>query len=96
MSWIVSKKKAFHRPTLAPGSDTARPDRKDLVGLLPVDGTSFLPEGAQLVLESDGAIPSKDGRSRTSSYRSATLGERLPRHASKRTRATWQALSTHR
>ena len=30
------------------GADTARPDRKQLVGLLPVDPDELLPEGAQL------------------------------------------------
>src|SRR5207245_5810477 len=55
-------------------SDTARPDRKHLVGLLPVDGDQLLPEGAQLVLEPDGTIPMKMVGHVTSSYRSATLG----------------------
>ncbi|MDQ6713718.1 MAG: ferredoxin, partial [Candidatus Dormibacteraeota bacterium] len=74
MNWIVSKRKPFigrrsHRRT-----DTARPDRKHLVGLLPVDGGQLLPEGAQLVLEPDGGIPAKLVGHVTSSYRSATLG----------------------
>ena len=49
MDWIVSKvkdfvgKRSFSRP------DTARADRKHLVGLLPVDRTTRLPEGTQLV-----------------------------------------------
>src|SRR6266702_201164 len=74
MSWIVSKKKAFIGQRSQRRSDTARPDRKHLVGLLPVDDDQLLPEGAQLVLEDDGAIPSKMVGHVTSSYRSGTLG----------------------
>src|SRR5215207_6868531 len=49
MDWIVSKtkpdflgKRSFAR------ADTSRPDRKQLVGLLPVEGRALLPEGAAL------------------------------------------------
>src|SRR5207245_10798376 len=49
MSWILSKKKTFIGQRSQRRSDTARPDRKHLVGLLPV-GDQLLPEGAQLVL----------------------------------------------
>jgi sarcosine oxidase subunit alpha len=72
MSWAVSKKKpdflgkrSFSRP------DTARADRKQLVGLLPVDPTSLLPEGAQLVSTPDSTAMVGHV---TSSYRSAALG----------------------
>jgi sarcosine oxidase, subunit alpha len=74
MSWIVSKKKAFIGQRSYRRSDTARPDRKHLVGLLPVDGNQLLPEGAQLVLQPDAAVPVKMAGHVTSSYRSATLG----------------------
>ena len=74
MTWIVSKKKAFIGQRSHRRIDTARPDRKHLVGLLPVDGDQLLPEGTQLVLEGDGPIPSKMVGHVTSSYRSATLG----------------------
>jgi sarcosine oxidase subunit alpha len=74
MSWIVSKKKAFIGQRSHRRSDTARPDRKHLVGLLPVDGNQLLPEGAQLVLQPDAAVPVKMAGHVTSSYRSATLG----------------------
>ncbi|HKV31148.1 MAG TPA: 2Fe-2S iron-sulfur cluster-binding protein [Candidatus Dormibacteraeota bacterium] len=74
MSWIVSKKKPFIGQRSHRRSDTARPDRKHLVGLLPVDGAQLLPEGAQLVLQPDGATPVKMVGHVTSSYRSATLG----------------------
>jgi len=57
MDWIVSKQKAdfvgkrsFSRP------DTARSDRKQLVGLLPVDPQALLREGAQLVSEQSLAL----------------------------------------
>jgi len=72
MDWIVSKtkpeflgKRSFSR------ADTSRPDRKQLVGLLPLDRDVVLAEGAQLVAspgsrELQGHV--------TSSYRSAALG----------------------
>ena len=74
MGWIVSKKKSFVGQRSHRRSDTARPDRKNLVGLLPIDGDQLLPEGAQLVLQPDGAIPVKMVGHVTSSYRSSTLG----------------------
>jgi sarcosine oxidase subunit alpha len=74
MSWIVSKKKAFIGQRSQRRSDSARPDRKHLVGLLPVDGKDLLPEGAQLVLGPDATIPMKMVGHVTASYRSATLG----------------------
>src|SRR5262249_7717835 len=76
MDWIVSKtkpdfmgKRSHSRP------DTSRPDRKHLVGLLPVDSGALLPEGAQLVAEpvaEPGETPMLGHV--TSSYRSAALG----------------------
>ena len=74
MSWIVSKKKSFVGQRSHRRSDAMRPDRKHLVGLLPVDGDQLLPEGAQLVLQPDGPAPSKMVGHVTSSYRSAALG----------------------
>ena len=75
MEWIVSKRKQFVGSRSLRRPDTARPDRKQLVGLLPVDPTELLPEGAQLV--ADGAPPEPPvpmlGHV-TSSYRSAALG----------------------
>ncbi|NUT24931.1 MAG: sarcosine oxidase subunit alpha family protein [Streptomyces sp.] len=49
MSWVVSKQKDFIGKRSYSRADTARTDRKQLVGLLPSDGTTRLPEGAQLV-----------------------------------------------
>ena len=74
MSWIVSKKKPFIGQRSHRRSDTARPDRRHLVGLLPVDRDELLPEGAQLVLEPQVSVPAKMVGHVTSSYRSATLG----------------------
>jgi sarcosine oxidase subunit alpha len=73
MDWIVSKKKAFVGKRALDRSDTARPDRKQLVGLLPVDPQVRLPEGAQLV-DVDSAPPVEMIGHVTSSYRSAALG----------------------
>jgi sarcosine oxidase subunit alpha len=74
MSWIVSKKKSFVGQRSHRRSDTARLDRKHLVGLLPADGDQLLPEGAQLVLQPQPAVPVKMVGHVTSSYRSSTLG----------------------
>jgi sarcosine oxidase subunit alpha len=49
MAWIVSKKKDFVGKRSLRRPDAVRPDRKHLVGLLPVDPQALLPEGAQLV-----------------------------------------------
>jgi sarcosine oxidase, subunit alpha len=74
MSWIVSKKKPFIGQRSHQRSHTARPDRRHLVGLLPIDRDELLPEGAQLVLEPQVSVPAKMVGHVTSSYRSATLG----------------------
>jgi sarcosine oxidase, subunit alpha len=74
MSWIVSKKKPFIGQRSHLRSDTARPDRRHLVGLLPIDRDELLPEGAQLVLEPHVSAPARMVGHVTSSYRSATLG----------------------
>ncbi|SDG94110.1 2Fe-2S iron-sulfur cluster-binding protein [Nonomuraea jiangxiensis] len=77
MSWIVSRRKpdfvgrrSHSRP------DTARADRKRLIGLLPEDPAALVEEGAQLIAgegaPSGGVVPMLGHV--TSSYRSATLG----------------------
>jgi sarcosine oxidase subunit alpha len=72
---VVSKKKAdFIGKRSHDRIDTRRPDRKHFVGLLPVDPTDLLPEGAQLVEPGDTAIPARMLGHVTSSYRSAALG----------------------
>ncbi|MFE0254735.1 sarcosine oxidase subunit alpha family protein [Streptomyces sp. NPDC059010] len=76
MSWVVSKQKDFIGKRSYSRADTARTDRKQLVGLLPSDGTTRLPEGAQLVapdatLET---VPVPMLGHVTSSYHSPALG----------------------
>ena len=74
MDWIVSKQKSFVGKRSLSRSDTARPDRKQLVGLLPDNPSELLPEGAQLVLDPAAPIPMPMVGHVTSSYRSAALG----------------------
>ena len=76
MEWIISKKKldfvgkrSFNRP------ENHRADRKQLVGLVPVDPTVLLPEGSQVVECSELPPPPVPMLGHvTSSYRSAALG----------------------
>ena len=55
-------------------SDTARADRKQLVGLLPDNPEEILPEGAQLVAQLGGAPPVPMIGHVTSSYFGARIG----------------------
>jgi sarcosine oxidase subunit alpha len=72
MEWIVSKaKRDFMGKRSFSRADTTRPDRKQLVGLLPLDPDALLPEGAQLVDEPGGRAMVGHV---SSSYRSAALG----------------------
>jgi sarcosine oxidase subunit alpha len=79
MAWIVSKKKDFVGKRSLRRPDSARPDRKHLVGLLPVDPTELLPEGAQLAAEDVDldpltmVVPTPMLGHVTSSYHSAAL-----------------------
>jgi sarcosine oxidase subunit alpha len=75
MAWVVSKKKPdFVGKRSFARADNQRPDRKHLVGLLPLDRDVLLPEGTQLVAA--GPLPRPPvpmlGHV-TSSYRSAAL-----------------------
>ncbi|WP_026550285.1 sarcosine oxidase subunit alpha family protein [Arthrobacter sp. Br18] len=78
MEWVVSKVKDFIGKRSHARLDTAREDRKHLVGVLPVDRTTLLPEGAQLVTAGTpitpqaGPVPMQGHV--TSSYRSPALG----------------------
>ncbi|GAA0641321.1 sarcosine oxidase subunit alpha family protein [Kutzneria viridogrisea] len=75
MDWIVSKRKDFVGRRSFSRPDTARPDRRQLVGLLPVDPDDLLPEGAQLVAGGVPLTPPVPMLGHvTSSYRSAALG----------------------
>ena len=75
MSWIVNERKgdfvgrrSLRRPALA------RPGRKQLVGVMPVDPEALLPEGAQLLVEGSERTLAGGAGHVTSSYRSAVLG----------------------
>jgi sarcosine oxidase subunit alpha len=76
MSWAVSKKKPdFIGKRSFARAENNRTDRKQLVGLLPVDPSILLPEGSQIV-ETD-RLPEPPVRMLghvTSSYPSAALG----------------------
>ncbi|WP_406690444.1 sarcosine oxidase subunit alpha family protein [Saccharopolyspora sp. ID03-671] len=76
MSWAVSKKKDdFLGMRSFTRADTARSDRKHLVGLLPPADEAVVPEGSQLVeteLLPEPPVPMLGHV--TSSYRSAALG----------------------
>ncbi|MFJ9361127.1 sarcosine oxidase subunit alpha family protein [Streptomyces mirabilis] len=76
MSWVVSKKKPdFIGKRSYARADSVRPDRKHLVGLLPEDPGTFLPEGTHLVADSELPAPPVPMLGHvTSSYRSAALG----------------------
>jgi sarcosine oxidase subunit alpha len=79
LSWAVSKKKLdFIGKRSFTRSENVNPLRKQFVGLLPLDATTVLPEGAQIIETSpDGELPPPPvpmlGHV-TSSYRSAELG----------------------
>ncbi len=79
MQWIVSKKKDFIGRRSFARADTARADRKQLVGLLTEDPEDVLPEGAQLVApEHAGKEPPVPMIGHvTSSYMSAALGHSI-------------------
>ncbi|GAA1085975.1 sarcosine oxidase subunit alpha family protein [Streptomyces javensis] len=78
MSWVVSKQKDFIGKRSHSRPDTSRPDRKHLVGLVPSDRSTRLPEGTQLiapdvpVTPEAGPVPMLGHV--TSSYHSQALG----------------------
>ncbi|MEO6827914.1 MAG: 2Fe-2S iron-sulfur cluster-binding protein [Microbacteriaceae bacterium] len=77
MGWVISKTKDFIGRRSYSRVDTKREGRKHLVSVLPVDRTSRLPEGTQLVAKDvpitpqDGPVP-MEGHV-TSSYHSVAL-----------------------
>ncbi|MBY8840500.1 sarcosine oxidase subunit alpha family protein [Streptomyces sp. SP2-10] len=78
MSWVVSKQKDFIGKRSHSRADTSRAGRRQLVGLLPSDRTTRLPEGTQLVAPD---VPVTPGTGPvpmlghvTSSYHSPALG----------------------
>ncbi len=86
MDWIVSKQKTFIGQRSLSRFDTARVDRKQLVGLLPEDPGLVLPEGACLIEPRTTTLATGGGMKRqqhsltgaighvTSSYWSPNLG----------------------
>ncbi len=77
MDWIVSKTKDFIGKRSLNRSDMAKPDRKQLVGLLTEDPAEVLPEGAQLVDEVLARPPMPMIGHVTSSYMSPNLGRSI-------------------
>ncbi len=71
---MVSSKKDFLGKRSLFRGDTRRPDRPQLVGLLPQNKTLRLPEGAQLIETSDPTPPQRAQGHVTSSYNSPNLG----------------------
>ena len=87
MAWAVGMKKPFSflgKRSLS-RSDTARDNRKHLVGLLPVDPKAVIPEGAQIIASANVQVPKAGGYDApvpllghtTSSYYSAFLGRSI-------------------
>ena len=79
MDWAVSKKKRdFIGKRSFTRAENLNPLRKQFVGLLPIDGQTVLPEGAQIIEPVDGGVlpppPVPMLGHVTSSYRSAELG----------------------
>ncbi len=74
---MVSKKKDFIGRRSLSRPDTAREDRKQLVGLLTEDESEVLPEGAQIVAEPRPTPPMEMIGHVTSSYYSANVGRSI-------------------
>jgi sarcosine oxidase subunit alpha len=78
MSWIVSKqKKDFLGKRSLTRPDTARPDRKQLVGLLTENPHEVIPEGGQIVAELKDKPPMAMLGHVTSSYYSPNCGHSI-------------------
>ncbi len=73
MSWLLSKEKDYvgRRSLLRP--DCIRKDRKQLIGLLSVDGKTVVPEGSQIIEDTGATVPVPLVGHVTSSYFSACL-----------------------
>ena len=75
MEWAIARRKKFSfigRRGMA-REDCQRQQRKQLVGLLPVNGDVVLPEGSQIVFDKPHQLPAKMVGHVTSSYYSAAL-----------------------
>ena len=78
MGHLVSKRKTdFIGKRSLTRSDTARPGRKQLIGLLTDDPNAVLPEGAHIVAESDNAPPLTALGHVSSSYMSPNCGRAI-------------------
>ena len=79
LEWAVSDRKDFVGRRSLKRADCMRPDRKQLVGLMPEDRDAEVPEGTQLVAPGtgDNATPVPMEGFVTSSYWSPTLGGRF-------------------
>ncbi len=77
MDWIVSKKKDFIGKRSLTRTDMAKPDRKQLVGLLTEDIDEVLPEGAQLVEHLRDKPPMTMIGHVSSSYHSPNIGRSI-------------------
>ena len=78
MGWIVSKQKAdFFGKRSYSRIDTARPDRKHLVGLLSENPSEVIPEGGQIVAELKDRPPMEMIGHVTSSYFSPNVGRSI-------------------
>jgi sarcosine oxidase subunit alpha len=78
MDWIVGKSKPdFLGRRSLKRSDTARPDRKHLVGLLAENPSEVIPEGGQIVAELERKPPMKMIGHVTSSYYSPNVGRSI-------------------
>lgn len=73
LDWMIADKEFVGRRSLR-RSDMLRDDRKQLVGILPVDPKDRLPEGAQLIDSAEYEIPVPMIGHVTSSYESAAMG----------------------
>jgi sarcosine oxidase subunit alpha len=74
LSWMIAPGKEFVGRRSHARRDMLKPDRKQLVGILPVDPTDLLPEGAQLVADPNEPIPMTMLGHVTTSHRSEALG----------------------
>jgi len=77
MGGLVAKTKDCLGKRSLSRADTMRPDRKQLVGLLPDDPQFVLPEGSQILYEAPVTIPAPMSGHVTSSYMSPTLGRSI-------------------
>jgi sarcosine oxidase subunit alpha len=77
MATMVAKTKDCLGKRSLARTDTARPDRKQFVGLLTEDPHVVLDEGAHIVDEQTPSIPTRSAGHVTSSYHSPTLGRSI-------------------